>query len=495
MHFMKIRSICIFFILLVCSVHSEEAAVSKEKPLQDETVKTSHKVTIGNTAIEYTATAGTLILKDSKDVPQASMFYIAYERQGTKSSSRPIVFCFNGGPGSSSVWLNTGAFGPKRVAANEEGTAILYPAHLIDNSESILDVADLVFIDPVSTGYSRAAPGVDEKTYHQVEKDVKSVADFIRLYLTRNGRWESPKYIAGESYGTLRAGRLVDNLFNDHRITLDGVILISSVLNYQTMKFGDLNDLPYEMYLPAYTAAAFYHKKLAGEMQKNLEDTLKQVEEFVLDEYTVALMKGDDLPAEKRKEIVKKLAAFTGMDEDYIERADLRIYLYRFCKELLRKNNLQIGRFDSRITGYSSDLCADSITADPSFDQLFGPFTSTYNQYLREDLGWKTDAEYLILAKVWPWDYSVATNEYLDATTTLREIMLKVPTMRVFVASGYYDLALPYMGTKYTFSHLGLDPKLRSNVQLKFYESGHMMYLQKASLVKMKSELAEFIAH
>lgn len=461
---------------------------------EEETVVTAHTVTINGVDVPYHATVGTQFLKDDADNTKASIFYIAYTRDNVESKrDRPITFCFNGGPGSSSVWLHLGVLGPKRVDIDKEGKAARQPYHLLDNPYSLLDVTDLVFIDPVSTGYSRAVPGEDAKQFHGVEKDIQSVAEFIRLYITRNERWESPKFLAGESYGTTRASGLSQVLHDNHHIYMDGLMLISSVLNFQTIKFASGNDLPYILFLPTYSATALYHHKLSPELQQDERKTLAEVEAFAEGEYASALMKGDRLDPKEREAILDKLVKYTGISREYIDRSDLRLHIFRFAKELLRDEHRTVGRFDSRLKGIDSDLCADAFQFDPSYENIVGLFAATFNEYVRSDLGWKKDEEYKILADVQPWDYSVAANQFLDVGENLRDVMSKNTLLEVFVASGFTDLATPYFATEYTFSHLGIDPSLQTNLTLETYEGGHMMYLYYPSLVKMKGDLTHFI--
>ncbi len=490
------------FLILICLIFAaswaeEVADKSKEEPKKEvpkeESSETSHTVVINGTEVKYKAVAGTMIIKDEKGDAKAHVFYIAYTKEGEENNDkRPITFCFNGGPGSSSVWLHLGVFGPKRVEIVKEGE-VSPPYRLIDNAYSLLDKTDLVFIDPVSTGYSRAAPGEDAKQFHGVEEDVKSVAEFIRLYTTRAGRWDSPKFIAGESYGTTRAAGLAGYLHDEFSFYLNGVVLVSSVLNFQTLD-DEGSDLGVMLFLPSYTATAWYHKKLAPELQKDLQATLKEVEAFVNKEYVLALLQGDKIDENTKKEIAQKLSKYTSLPAHYIERANLRICMHRFAKHLLRDQNKVVGRFDSRYVGIDLDSCSDSSSQDPSAEAIFGIFTATFNQYIRKDLKWEKDEQYKILANVWPWNYGKdATNRYLDVATTLGQVMTKNPNLRIFVGSGYYDLATPYFATNYTFNHLNLDPSLRDHVQMDYYDAGHMMYLHEPSLVKMKSDLSKFI--
>lgn len=468
----------------------------QKKEVKEEVVITSHSVNINGIETSYKASVGTQTLKDDQGNSKASIFYIAYTKENVENKiSRPVTFCFNGGPGSSSVWLHLGIFGPKRVNINDNGLSVNLPYHLVDNPSSILDITDLVFIDPVSTGYSRAVSGEDAKQFHGVDEDIQSVAEFIRLYTTRNELWEVPKFIAGESYGTTRAAGLAQELHDKQHLYLDGILLISTVLNFQTISFTSGNDLPYVLFLPSYTATAFYHQKLPADLQKDLKKTLWEVEEFAKNEYALALMKGDSLTSEDRSVIIDKLARYTGLTKTYIDQTDLRINILRFAQEFLRSERRTIGRFDSRMKGISSDACSDVFEFDPSFDLIMGLFAATFNNYIRADLNWKSDDEYKILATVWPWNYGIASNKYLNVSDKLRDVMSKNPSLEVYVASGLNDLATPYFATDYTISHLGLDPLLRNHITLKNYEGGHMMYLKSITLLKMKEDISSYFKH
>lgn len=491
-----ILALAVFFITNA-SLFADEEKASKESCCipQERAVATTHTLTIGSETIPYTATAGTLVLKDDKDKPKASFFYVAYVRDDIKGdrSNRPVTFCFNGGPGSSSIWLHMGAFGPKRVLIGEGGNT--EPSYkYADNEYSLLDVTDLVFIDPISTGYSRAAPGEDEKQFHSVKEDVKSVAEFIRLYVTKNQRWESPKFIAGESYGTLRAAGLYTELNERYRMPVNGVILISSVLDFQTLRSSvGGNDLPHILYLPSQTAAAWYHQKLPEKYQKlSLTDVIKKSEEFASHDYATALFLGRRLEINKRKEIAKSLSEFTGLSQDYIERLDLRIK--GFSTTLLRAENLVVGRFDSRFAGFNTNPACNYMEYDPSADIIFGAYTAAFNDYIRADLKWEQDENYEVLSTATHknWDFGEATNEYLNVAENLRDGIVRNPRLQIFVGSGYYDLATPYFGSDYTFNHLGLDSSLDDRVTMKYYDAGHMMYIHRPSHKKLKEDLKAY---
>src|SRR5258706_11020812 len=358
-----------------------------EKKPEEKVVQTKHTIRIGGQEIKYTATAGTILLKLEDGTPKASVFYVAYTRDDVSDSAkRPVTFTFNGGPGSASIWLHLGAFGPRRVEMGDAGALLPPPYRLVDNEYSLLDVTDLVFIDPVSTGYSRAVPGEAPKQFHGIEEDIQSVGDFIRLYATRNKRWTSPKFLAGESYGTTRAAGLSGYLQQRYGMYLNGIILISSILNFQTAEFDTGNDLPYVLYLPTYTAIAWYHKKLQSDLQGDLQKAIAESKAFAVGSYADALMAGDALPAAKRTEIAQKLSRLTGISADYIDRADLRIEIQRFDKELMKSERRTVGRLDGRFTGIDADAAGEQPDYDPSLAAIVGPYTATLNEYVRGEL-------------------------------------------------------------------------------------------------------------
>lgn len=494
-------------IAVFCSsrIYCDEAGVSDKvktdnqqppfKEIKEESSITTHTLKINGSEIKYTATAGTMVLKDERGgEPKASIFYVSYIKDGVQDKSqRPITYCFNGGPGSSSVWLHMGMMGPKRVVLNQAMTITQPPNKYVDNDYSILDLTDLVFIDPVSTGYSRAAPGQDPKQFHGVEEDIKSVGEFIRLITTRYARWDSPKFLAGESYGTTRAAGLANHLFDENNLCFNGIILISSILDFQTIRFDDGNDLPYILFLPSYTSTAWYHKKLEPELQKDLGKTLAEAEAFALNEYALALLQGDALDEKKREQVVGKLARYTGLSPEFISDSNLRVCMQRFAKELLRSDKRAVGRFDSRYLGINSDVCGYSYKYDAFMADVFGAFMATFMEYARKDLKWEKDSDYKILTNVQPWNFGDnATNAYLNVVDDLNQVMSKNTLLKVYVASGYFDLATPYFSTVYTFRHLGLDPSLKNNIKMSYFDGGHMMYTELSVLQKLKKDLAAF---
>jgi Carboxypeptidase C (cathepsin A) len=483
----------------------------EEKPApKDNLVITQHTVRMGSKEIKYTVTAGTMILKEETpdrekeaegEKPRAQVFFVAYTKDGNSSKAaerasalrkRPLTFSFNGGPGSSSVWLHLGVLGPRRVVLTDEGELPPPPFQLTDNEYSLLDETDLVFIDPVSTGYSRAVDGQKPKDWHEFRKDIESVGDFIRLYTTRYNRWLSPKFLIGESYGTTRAAGLSGYLQERHGLYLNGLMLISAVLDFTTILFNPNNELPFTLFLPGYAATAWYHKK-AG-VGQSLRKFLKEAEDFARGEYASALMKGDLLPVEERLKVVQELARFTGLSADFIERTNLRVIDQHFFKELLRESGRTVGRLDSRFLGIDRLGVTETAEYDPLLTNVMGPYTAGFYECVRAELKFESDLPYEILSeKVWPWSYSAFENQYLNVAETMRKAMTYNPHLKVFVANGYYDLGTPYFATEYTFNHLGLNQSLQKNVSMGYYEAGHMMYIHMPSLKKMKADLVKFI--
>jgi carboxypeptidase C (cathepsin A) len=462
---------------------------------EDRLVTSQHHAMIGGQDIRYTATAGTLILRDEDGKPQASIFFTAYTRDGVKEmGKRPITYTFNGGPGSSSVWLHLGAFGPRKVVLEDEGWAPPPPYRMADNGESLLDVTDLVFIDPVTTGYSRAIPGKDARNFYGVTEDAEAVGEFIRLYTTRFNRWSSPKFLAGESYGTTRASRLSNYLQQKHGIYLNGIVLLSSILNFQTASFAVGNDLPYPLFLPTYTATAWYHKKLPADLQAgSLQKAVEESKRFAAGEYTLALMRGSQLSPQEWNDVAAKVARYTGLSAEFVKQANLRPEIQAFDKELLRDQRITVGRLDSRFKGRDRDATGGRDEFDPSNAAITGPFTATFNDYVRQDLGFKSDLPYEILTdRVRPWNYSRG-NSYLNVAEDLRTAMSQNPALKVFVACGYYDLATPLFAAEYTFSHLGFEPDYAQRIGLHYYEAGHMMYVRRADHQQLKKDIAAFI--
>jgi carboxypeptidase C (cathepsin A) len=457
-------------------------------------VVTKHELRVGSRTLRYTVTTGVMPLRNpATGETEARIFYMAYTLDGAGDrSQRPLMFSFNGGPGSSSVWLHLGALGPKRTRMLEDGAMPPPPYQLVDNEQTWLDFTDLVFIDPVGTGYSRAARPELASRYFGLQGDIQSVGEFIRLYLARNERWTSPLFLVGESYGTTRASGLSGYLV-DRGIAFNGILLISTIMNFQTSRFTRGNDLPYVLFLPTYTAIAWYHKKLPADLQSDLRKTLDEVERWAAGEYTVALAKGDRLSTAERQEVIDRLNRYTGLDKKFIDNSDLRIEIQRFDKELLRDEKRTVGRLDGRFKGIDALAVTDTPDFDPSMAAIRPPYTATFNDYVRRELGFKSDLEYFILGGgIGRWDFG-ADNSYADTSEALRSAFSKNPYMKLFVASGYYDLATPYFATQYTLRHMGLDPSLQPGVTTTYYEAGHMMYIDTRELARLKADAAAFV--
>lgn len=454
---------------------------------------TQGEVQIEGQRVEYTARAGTFVLRNSEGVEKATLFYVAYTKNQEDGSKRPITFCTNGGPGSSSVWLHMGLLGPKRIVLGDT-QFIAPPYQLIDNSECLLDQTDLVFIDPVSTGFSRAANGEAATQFHGVKEDVQWIAQFIRLYLTRNERWLAPKFFFGESYGTTRAVALLYYLHRNDYIDFNGACLISMLLDFQTQRFDAANDLPYLLTLPTYTATAWYHQKLPKDLQENFTKARQESESFALNGYAQALLKGAMLTPTEEEALAQKLARLTGLSTQYIKEAHFRIDILHFAKELLRQQEKVVGRFDSRVSGIDPNQIADTLDYDTSMDVFFGPFTAGFNHYVRNALKWRSDLPYNIMANVRPWNFDDATNRYFSASQDLQDLLTRNPKMQVFVASGYYDLATPYFAAEYTLKQLSLPlpPAMRSHITNAYYNSGHLVYVHPQSLQKLRQDLVAF---
>jgi carboxypeptidase C (cathepsin A) len=472
-----------------------EARENKAEPkLEDKLVITHHKTRIGGQEVAYTATTGTIVLREEDGKAKATLYFTAYTRDGVDATKRPIAFTYNGGPGSASVWLHIGAFGPRRVVLDDEGMPLPPPYRVTDNNESLLDVTDLVFIDPVSTGYSRPAQGEDPNQFHGLREDIKWVGEFIRLYTGRFDRWSSPKFLIGESYGTTRSAGLSRYLQETHGIYLNGIVLISAILNFETARFDIGNDLPYPLFLPTYTAIAWYHKKLPADLAGDLQKALKESESFAAGEYTLALEQGNDLPAAQRQAVAAKLARLTGLSQDYLERANLRPVISGFVKELLRDSRQTVGRIDGRYKGIDRTATGETYEYDPSTAATTGPFTAAFNTYVRDELGFKSDLPYEVLTdRVRPWNYRDFANQYVNVAEDLRRALAINGSLKVFVANGYYDLATPFFATRYTFAHLGFDPLYRERVSMGYYECGHMMYVRRIDREKLKADIAQFI--
>ena len=499
----KIKLLCFFVAVLFCSpIFSQNTPTTPDKKVDEKPlppvpppVETAGQVTINGQTINYTARTGYMTLKDESGKAKANIFYVYYSKTGVSDlTKRPITYTFNGGPGSASLWLHMGLIGPKRIPMTDKGESLTPPYSYQNNEFSWLDKTDLCFIDPVNTGYSRAVTGENERQFLGYTEDIESVGEFIRLHATKYMRWGSPKFLAGESYGTTRAAGLSGFLQDKYNMYINGVVLISSILNFQTARFEKGNDLPFELFVPTYTAMAWYHKKIAPEYQGNLEKTMQAVRDFVINEYSLVLMKGDLATDAEKNSVAEKLSKFTGLSKSFILNANLHIEISRFCKELLRGEGKTAGRLDGRMTGTDYDNAGERNEFDPSLDAtISGPYATAMNQYVRQDLKYENDLPYLVLtSRVQPWNYNNVQNQYLNVAETLRQAMSKNSALKVWVCAGYYDLATPFFAAEYTFNHMGLRPEQKKNVNFTYYEAGHMMYIHKPSLIQLKKDADKY---
>src|SRR5712671_4526168 len=463
-------------------------------PVEEPPVITHHEVRAGGRTLRYTATTGMMPIKNREGETEARIFFMAYTLDDDAGRNRrPLTFSFNGGPGSASVWLHLGAIGPKRVPMNSDGTMPAPPYQLVDNEYTWLNQTDLVFIDPVGTGYSRVVRP-EAQRFFGLNGDIESVGEFIRMYLSRYERWTSPLFLAGESYGTTRASALSGYLIG-RGIAFNGIVLISTIMNFETADFAPGNDLPYVMFLPSYAATAWYHRKLAPDLQsRSVQQLTSEVEQWAATEYTLALGRGDRLGGQERQDIVAKLARYTGLSPTFVDNTNLRVSLNLFRKELLRSERRSIGRLDARFKGFDSSYATDSPEFDASEAAIRPPYTSTFNNYVRSELGYKTDLEYYILGGgiTSPWNWNT-NNGYVDTSVALRSALARNPYLKIFVAMGYYDMATPYFAVDYTLHHISLDPILLKNFSTGYYEAGHMMYIDEKSLAKLRADVGRFI--
>jgi carboxypeptidase C (cathepsin A) len=471
--------------------------------MKPEKIVTKHNIKIDNKSISYTATVGTLILKNEKDEAVASFGYTAYTKDGeTDMGKRPITFSYNGGPGSSSIWLHMGVMGPRRVVVNDPSPNGPAPYKLEDNNYSILDVSDIVMMDPVGTGLSRAVGKAKNSDFWGVDEDIKSVSQFIRNYVNDNERWNSPKYLLGESYGTFRSAGVADYLQENIGISVNGIILVSNVLDIRQLAFNPGDDLPFIVNFPTYAATSWFHNKISNK-PASLDAFLKEVRSFSFGEYAEALMKGDQIGADEKEKVINKLAAYSGLNKEYWSKGNLRVNEPQFAQELLRSTGLTVGRLDSRYKGITQNKLAEYAFYDPQSSDISPAFTAAFMSYYTTELKVSKDKNYNTGAYSfpdfkWNWKHPRGYGFFGDAappntTPDLLNAMSSNPKMKVLVLNGIYDLATPFAGTEYTFDHMNLDAKIKENITMKYYEAGHMMYIHNESAVKFKKDVADFI--
>ena len=463
------------------------------EPPETPPVVTHHELVLGERSLRYTVTAGLMPIKNEQDETEARLFFIHYALDDHgQGDDRPLMVSFNGGPGSSSVWLHLGGLAPKRVRMMPDGAMPAPPFRLVDNEFSWLEATDLVFVDPVDTGYSRATSEERTKKFLGVAGDLDLIGRFIRLFLTRYQRWASPLFLVGESYGTFRAAGLAGALI-DQGIAFNGIVLVSSVLELQTVRFGRGTDLPAVLYLPTYAATAWYHGKLPTDLQaKPRAEVLREVEAWAGGDYAAALARGSALSDAERSEVAARVARYTGLSQRYVELSNLRIEIHRFCKELLREEGRTVGRLDSRYTGFDALGVSQEPDFDPSMAAIRPPFTAALNHHLRSTLGYETDTEYHILRGL-DWDWGSAGDGPAQTAPALADAFAKNPYLHLFVASGHYDLATPYYATDYTLRHLPLRPETRAQIRVEEYPVGHMVYLEHETLVRLRDDVTAFI--
>ncbi|MFM8415046.1 MAG: S10 family peptidase [Planctomycetota bacterium] len=455
-------------------------------------VVTEHAITIGGRELAYKAEAGMLPLLKEDGAPRANIFYVAYTLvTEADAARRPVMFCFNGGPGAAAVWLHLGGLGPRRAKVNPDGSLPPPPFELVANEHTILPACDLVFIDPVSTGYSRAAKDEKAEQFFGKDPDIAAMAEFIRLYTTRTARWRSPKYLCGESYGVFRAAGLAAELQDEHGMFLNGLVLVSGLVDYGTIIPGPSNDLPFALFLPSFTAVAHAHGRLPEDLQADRAEALAEAEAFAAGEYVTALYAGAALPEERRRAVAATIARLTGLPERLILDHDLRVDPSTFREKLLADERLILGRFDGRITGRDGDQGGGAPRFDPSYDAALGPLAAAMNAYVREELKFESDLPYRVLTGVGPWPQD--QNRYSSTAPQLGEAMSRNHHLRVLVQAGACDLAVPYLSLTHSINHLAVDPKLLENVRYATYDSGHMMYLSLEDLEKLERDLRAFL--
>ncbi|RIK16828.1 MAG: peptidase S10 [Acidobacteria bacterium] len=487
-------------------------AASKDSTAKDATgapeprdlmVETHHTLATDDGELAYTARTGRIVLREEEfkdDVfegwtPRAELAVTSYTLDlpaGADPAERPVTFVFNGGPGSSSVWLHMGVLGPRVVDAGEVGEPTPPPYRLLDNPQTPLRATDLVFIDPMSTGQSRAVKGGKAKDYHGWKKDVEQVSELIRLWCTREDRWMSPKFLCGESYGTTRAVSVAEHLFSRFGMQLNGLVLISSVLDFGAQDFRFLrHDAACQSYLPTYAAIAHYHGRHEG---RELADVLAEAEEFAGSTYRWALGRGHRLTQEERAGVRDRLAALTGLSQDYLERCDLRPEHWRFCTELLRDEGRTVGRIDGRVTGVLHSGIAEGMDADPSIDMLMGPYAAAIHHYLRGELRSVLDLPYAVFSDaIEHWSYKEFEGRPIDVTDKLERVMRANPHLRVRIEYGYYDLATPYGAAEDMVAHLRLPEQALDRIEHAWFETGHMPYLGAASRVEEAEGITDFV--
>ena len=476
----------------------------KDKPADVEPSRweSKHSITVGDETVEYDAVVGSIILRDQDEEATAELFYTAYFRSNVpESGSRPIIFSYNGGPGSASFWLHMGIMGPRRVVTPNVGHQAPPPYPLVDNQYTLLDKADIVMIDPVGTGFSRPAGETEGTAFWGLDEDARSLTQFIRRFLSETNRWNSPRYLLGESYGTTRSAVLARHLQNAN-IDLNGIVLVSAVLDFQTIEFPDGADIPYIVNVPAYAIVSAYLGALPGGAPADLAAFMQEVEAWAMSDYATTLIAGSAVDPAKRAQVLEQMHLYTGLSAVFLDRNDLRVTAPEFRKELLRDQGLAVGRLDARFTGPTGDLTETTPDHDPQSTAISSAYTSAFNAYVREELGYDGEREYVPSGMARPWNWNrtgrggnrgggrAAT---INVAPDLAAAMRRNPNLEVLLINGIYDLATPYFAAVWTMDHMGLPADLRDNIQRADFAAGHMMYVEQSLLTQWKQTLDNFI--
>ena len=458
-------------------------------------VVTHHQATVNGTTVKYTATAGRLPIKRGDGKIEAEMFFVAYTLDGADSAKRPLTFAFNGGPGSASIWLHMGALGPRRVVLKPDGSLPAAPYRIEDNANTLLDKSDLVFVDAIGTGYSRAETLEASKKFWSVKGDVQAFSEFIRMYISRYERWNSPLFLFGESYGTTRSAGIAGELAEEG-ISFNGITLLSIAIDFQTLEDSKTNDEPYILLIPSFTMIAGYHRKLPADLQSDPAKARQEAEQWASGEYAQALAKGDALTSQERQQVIDHMARYTGLSKDVLDQANMRIDVPKFTHYLLLDQKVRVGRLDGRFTGPDPDGLLDTPFYDPTEADVLPPYTSVFNNYVRNELGYKVDMPYYVFPREgggFKWEWGSAGEGFPSTATDLRHAIVRNPFLKILVMEGYYDLATPYYAANYTMEHLDLPEKFRSQISYATFEAGHMVYLPADQLKKMRGDEAAFV--
>jgi carboxypeptidase C (cathepsin A) len=459
------------------------------------TVVTHHQATVNGTTLKYTATAGRLPIKRGDGKIEAEMFFVAYTVDGADTTKRPLTFAFNGGPGSASIWLHMGALGPRRVVLKPDGSLPAAPYHIEDNANTLLDKSDLVFVDAIGTGYSRGETTELSKKFWSVKGDVQAFSEFIRMYISRYERWNSPLFLFGESYGTTRSAGIAGALA-EQGISFNGITLLSIAIDFQTLEDSKANDEPYVLLIPSFTMIAGYHHKLPADLQQDPARARQEAEQWASGEYAQALAKGDALTPQERQQVIDHMARYTGLSKDVLDQANMRIDVPKFTHYLLLDQKVRVGRLDGRFTGPDPDGLLDTPFYDPTEADVLPPYTSVFNNYVRNELGYKVDMPYYVFPREgggFKWEWGSAGEGFPSTATDLRHAIVRNPFLKILVMEGYYDLATPYYAANYTMEHLDLPEKFRPQISYATFEAGHMVYLPADQLKKMRGDEGAFV--